>query len=58
MFETTFKNIDDILFKDAGCNSELDYSEGNTYKSMGAENTGFNQIGIELSPGVSELKGQ
>ncbi len=25
MFEQTFKNIDDILHKDAGCSSELDY---------------------------------
>lgn len=24
MFEQTFKNIDDILHKDAGCSSELD----------------------------------
>ena len=27
MFEQTFKNIDDILYKDAGCGSELDYEE-------------------------------
>ena len=27
MFEQTFKNIDDILHKDAGCGSELDYGE-------------------------------
>jgi type I restriction enzyme M protein len=27
MFEQAFKNIDDILFKDAGCSSELDYVE-------------------------------
>jgi type I restriction enzyme M protein len=27
MFEQTFKNIDDILHKDAGCSSELDYVE-------------------------------
>ena len=27
MFEQTFKNIDDILYKDAGCGSELDYVE-------------------------------
>src|SRR5665811_45117 len=27
MFEQTFKNIDDILRKDAGCSSELDYVE-------------------------------
>lgn len=27
MFEQTFKNIDDVLRKDAGCSSELDYVE-------------------------------
>ena len=27
VFEQTFKNIDDILHKDAGCTSELDYTE-------------------------------
>jgi len=27
MFEQTFKNIDDILWKEAGCSSELDYTE-------------------------------
>ena len=27
MFEQVFKNIDDVLHKDAGCTSELDYAE-------------------------------
>ncbi len=27
MFEQTFKNIDDVLWKDEGCDSELDYAE-------------------------------
>jgi len=27
MLEQTFKNIDDILHKDAGCSSELDHTE-------------------------------
>ncbi|MDB6064291.1 MAG: putative type restriction enzymeP protein [Pedosphaera sp.] len=27
MFEKAFKNIDDVLWKDAGCISELDYTE-------------------------------
>ncbi len=27
MFEQVFKNIDDVLWKDAGCTSELDYTE-------------------------------
>ena len=32
MFEQTFKNIDDILHKDAGCGSELDYVEQTSWK--------------------------
>ena len=31
MVEQTFKNIDDILHKDAGCGSELDYVEQSSW---------------------------
>ena len=31
MFENTFKNVDDILYKDAGCSSELDYVEQSSW---------------------------
>lgn len=31
MFEQTFKDIDDILHKDAGCTSELDYTEQSSW---------------------------
>ena len=31
MFEQTFKNIDDILHKGAGCTSELDYTEQSSW---------------------------
>ena len=31
MFEQTFKNVDDILQKDAGCTSELDYTEQSSW---------------------------
>ena len=31
MFEQTFKNIDDILHKDAGCRSEQNYVEQTTW---------------------------
>lgn len=31
MFEQTFKNIDDILHKDSGCSSELDYTEQSSW---------------------------
>ncbi len=27
MFEQIFNNVDDVLWKDAGCSSELDYGE-------------------------------
>jgi type I restriction enzyme M protein len=31
MFEQHFRNIDDILHKDAGCTSELDYTEQSSW---------------------------
>jgi len=31
MFEQTFKNIDDVLWKDAGCTSELDYTDQSSW---------------------------
>lgn len=31
MFEQTFKNVDDVLWKDAGCTSELDYTEQSSW---------------------------
>jgi type I restriction enzyme M protein len=31
MFEQVFKNIDDIFHKDAGCSSELDYTEQSSW---------------------------
>ena len=31
MFQQTFKNIDDILWKDAGCSTELDYAEQSSW---------------------------
>jgi len=31
VFEQAFKNIDDILYKDAGCTSELDYTEQSSW---------------------------
>ena len=27
MFEQAFKNIDDVFWKEAGCTTELDYTE-------------------------------
>jgi len=31
MFEQAFKNIDDVLWKDAGCSTELDYAEQSSW---------------------------
>jgi type I restriction enzyme M protein len=31
LFENTFKNVDDVLHKDAGCSSELDYVEQSSW---------------------------
>ena len=31
MFEQTFKNLDNVLWKEAGCASELDYTEQSSW---------------------------
>ena len=31
MFEQAFRNIDDVLRKDAGCTTELDYTEQSSW---------------------------
>lgn len=31
MFEQTFKNLDDVLWKESGCSSELDYAEQSSW---------------------------
>ena len=31
MFEQTFKNMDDVLWKEAGCATELDYTEQSSW---------------------------
>ena len=59
MFEQTFKNIDDILWKDAGCSTELDYAEQsswilflkwlNDYEKEKEIDLIFNEIDEELS---------
>ena len=36
MFEQTFKNIDDVLWKEAGCTTELDYTEQTTSSARSA----------------------
>ncbi|MEP7350930.1 MAG: hypothetical protein ABI668_13410 [Sphingorhabdus sp.] len=34
MFEQTFKNIDDVLRKEAGCTTELDYTEQTSWIAL------------------------
>jgi type I restriction enzyme M protein len=31
MFEQTFRNLDDVLWKEAGCTTELDYTEQSSW---------------------------
>ncbi|MGA2248788.1 MAG: N-6 DNA methylase [Verrucomicrobiota bacterium] len=63
MFEQAFKNIDDVLWKDAGCTSELDYTEQTSWllflkyldalesdKAMEAELNGKKYAGILDKP--------
>ncbi|EMS33911.1 hypothetical protein C943_04230 [Mariniradius saccharolyticus AK6] len=44
MFEQTFKIIDDILHKEAGCGNELDY----------VEQTSWNEITNPTQTGVAQ----
>ena len=32
MFEQAFKNIDDVLWKEAGCTTQLDYTEQTSWQ--------------------------
>jgi hypothetical protein len=59
MFEQALKNIDDILYKDAGCTSELKYTElpyvlehRNT-KLAGVEAKAWDE---EMTAGVAQAK--
>ena len=52
MFENAFKNIDDILHKDAGCGSELDYVEQSSwilFLKYLDDLEGSRKVGAELS---------
>ena len=31
MFQQTFKNLDDVMFQEPGCNTELDYVEQSSW---------------------------
>ena len=68
MFEQTFKNIDDILHKDAGCGSELDYVEQTSWvlflkylddlekdKATAAELSGMDEESADILNSILEL---
>ncbi|MBI3741023.1 MAG: hypothetical protein HY257_04625 [Chloroflexi bacterium] len=55
MFEQTFKNIDDKLWKDAGCSSELDYVEFVLSKYI---ESGVEELDQEKLPHLLTLKYQ
>ena len=49
MFEQTFKNIDDVLWKDAGCGSELDYVEQTSSARAGlSRSDSFGVTGVQF----------
>jgi hypothetical protein len=69
MFEQTFKNIDDVLWKEAGCTTELDYTEQTSWilflkylddleqsRAMEAELVGKPYIQTGTTPKTSEKK--
>ena len=57
MFEQTFKNIDDILWKDAGCSTELDYAEKEMHKNLNDNQKEFIDFVLNryVEGGVEEL---
>ncbi|WP_224747041.1 N-6 DNA methylase [Pelovirga terrestris] len=64
LFEQTFKNIGDVLWKDAGCTSELDYTEQSSWilflKYLDAlerdQATGANTIEYKIGDIFGEIK--
>ena len=61
MFEEAFKNIDDVLWKDAGCTSELDYTEQTSWLLFNTQFSAKQQLFLDfvlshyVSVGVEEL---
>jgi len=58
VLEQTFKNIDDILHKDSGCGSELDFVDGKLFpylKKFKADTESPNTIAYKIGEVFSEL---
>ena len=67
MFEQAFKNIDDVLWKEAGCTTELDYIEQTSWLLFlkyldGLEQDKFDETKLEgkkyLSSSTSPIVGR
>ena len=57
MFEQAFKNIGDVLWKEAGCSSELDYTEQTSWLLFlkyldGLEQDKSDEAALEVDPRV------
>jgi hypothetical protein len=54
MFEQAFKNIDDVLWKEAGCTTELDYTEQTSWllflKYLSVKNPNGGEAVVHRSP--------
>jgi len=46
MFEQAFRNIDDVLKKEAGCGTELDYTEQSSWLSQPLKGLGGQAFSI------------
>ena len=57
MFEQTFKNIDDILHKDAGCTSELDYTEQSSWLLAGQQFAAQHPVCFSCCPSPARTRG-
>ena len=47
VFEQAFKNIDDVLWKEAGCTTELDYTEQTSWLPCSFKVASVSQHGFE-----------
>ena len=47
MFEQTFKNVDDVLWKEAGCSSELDVRRGIPFREESPASRGEQRVNLD-----------
>ena len=56
MFEQAFKNIDDVLRKEAGCTTELDYTEQTSWLLFLKYLDGLEQDRADVAAGCEEVQ--